>query len=185
MYFQSGFNLSELMIGIAILGISLTIAIPSFTNVTSSNQLSAQASEIQTALNLARNEAIRLNERVVFCHSANQSTCSAPSSSGWQGWIIRRAGASIGAETGTVLRQGIIDSNKVRVTSDSVFSGAQHLIVYNPQGLARSFTENSPLSAQIQVCIANPNVTENLYNIRFNSGGRSEIVRVKNSGVCP
>ncbi len=185
MRYQSGFNLSELLIGIAILGISLTIAIPSFTNLTSSNQLSAQASEIQMALNFARTEAIRLNERVVFCHSSNQSTCSAPPSAGWQGWLIRRAGASVGAETGTVLRVGMIDASKIKVTSDSVFASAQSVIVYNPQGLARTFAASAPLSSQIQVCIPSSKVSHNLLNVRFNSGGRSEIIKVNNSGVCP
>ena len=184
-YHQQGFNLAELMITIAIIGIGLALTIPSFTSLTRANQLSTQASEIQTALNFARSEAIRLNDRVVFCHSNNQSTCTQPPDTGWQGWIVRRAGATIGAETGDVLRQNVIDSAAVSVKSDTTFSGAQHSIVYNPQGLARVFGSSAPLSAQIFVCIPDPSMAENLFQVRFQSGGRSEIVRVKNDGACP
>ncbi len=182
---QLGFTLTELLITVAILGIGLAVAIPAFTSLTKKDKLQSQSSEIQTALNYARNEAIRLNDNVVFCHSANQLVCSAPTSAGWEGWIIRRAGASIGTETGDVLRKGTIDRTILKVSSNATLSSALHTIRYNSQGLARLFANNTPLSAQIEVCIASSEVQENLYSVRFNSGGRSEVVKVNNAGVCP
>lgn len=182
---QHGFNLVELLVTITVLGIGLAMTVPAFTNLTKTNQLSTQASEIQTALNFARIEAIRLNDNVMFCHSANGLVCTAPPLTGWVGWLIRGAGPSIGAETGPVLRSGIIDPATLKVTSNADLSAALHAIRYNPQGLARFFANNTPLSAQIEVCTSQSNVRENIYSVRFNSGGRSEVVRVNNAGVCP
>ena len=60
-----GFTLMELMVTIAIAGILLGVAIPSFTSIISSNRLTTYANELVTALNLARSEAIKRGQHVV------------------------------------------------------------------------------------------------------------------------
>jgi type IV fimbrial biogenesis protein FimT len=57
--YNTGFTLLELMITIAIAGILVGVAIPSFTSIITSNRLTAYANELVTALNLARNEAVK------------------------------------------------------------------------------------------------------------------------------
>jgi len=54
----------ELMVTIAIAGILLGIAIPSFTSIISSNRLTAYTNELVTALNLARSEAVKRGVQV-------------------------------------------------------------------------------------------------------------------------
>ncbi len=49
----------ELMVTIAIAGMLLSVAIPSFTSIISSNRLTTYANELVTALNLARSEAVK------------------------------------------------------------------------------------------------------------------------------
>ena len=63
---HKGFTLVELMITIAIAAILLGVAVPSFTNLISSNRLSTQANELITALNLARSEAVKRGQQVVI-----------------------------------------------------------------------------------------------------------------------
>jgi type IV fimbrial biogenesis protein FimT len=70
----------ELMVTITIAGILLSIAIPNFTSVISSNRLTTYANELVTALNLARSEAIKRGQPVTIRH--NGST-SGDWSSGW------------------------------------------------------------------------------------------------------
>ena len=60
-----GFTLMELMVTIAIAGILLGVAIPSFTSIISSNRLTTYANELVTALNFARSEAIKRGQHVV------------------------------------------------------------------------------------------------------------------------
>ncbi len=182
---QHGFNLVELIIAMALVGIGLAIAIPSYTNLSKTNQVSTQASEFQTALNYARNEAIRLNDNVLFCHSADGLVCSAPPLTGWVGWLIRAAGPNVGAETGPVLRNGEVDVGLLNIKSNDELDNAIFVVRYNPQGLARLFQNNTPVSGKIEVCTTQITGSENLYSVRFNSGGRNEVVKINNSGNCP
>jgi type IV fimbrial biogenesis protein FimT len=181
---NQGFNLVELLVAIALIGIGLAVAVPGFSNLTKTNRIATQASEFQTALNFARNEAIRLNDNVLFCHSSNQLTCSAPPGTGWVGWLVSRAGPAIGSEPPPPLRFGTIDGQLLKVSSDPALAAAVSVVRYNPQGLARLFGNNTPLSGQIEVCTTQITGSDNLYSVRFNSGGRSQIVRLNTAGVC-
>ena len=63
--YDSGYTLMELMVTITIAGVLLSIAIPNFTSVISSNRLTTYANELVTALNFARSEAIKRGQYVV------------------------------------------------------------------------------------------------------------------------
>ena len=82
-----GFTLIELITTLAIAGILVTLAVPSFSEVIKNNRLITQENDFVTTLNLARSEAIRRSGRVTVCKSSNQTDCSG--AGGWeQGWIV-------------------------------------------------------------------------------------------------
>jgi len=174
----------ELMITIAVLAITLAIAVPSFSGVIGESKLRSQASEIQSALTFARTEAIRLNRSVVFCHSNNGVNCTVPASSGWEGWLVSAAGAALETPALPVARTGIIAATPMRISSGPNLAAATHVIRFTPQGLARGFANNIPLSDLIQVCITQQTVNPNTREIQFSSGGRSRIVATDNAGAC-
>ena len=77
----------ELIATMAVAGILVTLAVPSFSEVIKNNRLITQANDFVTALNVARSEAIRRGERVTVCKSSDQVSCV--TSGSWdQGWII-------------------------------------------------------------------------------------------------
>lgn len=83
----SGFTLIELMITLFIVGILLTVGVPSLRSFMQSNQLVASTNELISALHVARSEAIKLNSRVSICSSSNGTSCSGSNS--WRnGWIV-------------------------------------------------------------------------------------------------
>ncbi len=179
-----GVTLIELLVAIVVLSIGIIVAGPGFSTIGGSSKLESQSREIQNALVFARTEAIRLNQNVVFCHSSDSQVCSAPPTSGWSGWLIRAAGAAIGAETGPVLRAQPFTSTTVTISSGEVLTSAQHVIRFNSQGLIREFGNNTPLSDMIRICIADRSLDPNMYEVRFSSGGRLQQVTQNTDGDC-
>ena len=83
----SGFTLVELMITLFIVGILLTVGVPSLKSFMQSNQLIAATNELISALHVARSEAIKSNSRVTICSSDDGATCSGDDD--WtDGWIV-------------------------------------------------------------------------------------------------
>jgi type IV fimbrial biogenesis protein FimT len=63
---QGGFNMIELMVGIAIVSVVLLFGLPSFSAWLQSNQIRNAAESVLGGLQLARNEAVRRNASVQF-----------------------------------------------------------------------------------------------------------------------
>ncbi len=69
----SGFSLVELMIGIVIMGILATVAVPSFLAYTRNSQIRNAAESVANGLQRARAEAIARNTNVAFTLGINSS----------------------------------------------------------------------------------------------------------------
>jgi type IV fimbrial biogenesis protein FimT len=82
-----GFNLVELIVVLALISGTLAMAAPSMGDWLIKSRQRNLAKAIAHATTLARTEAIKRNDRVTICISADQKTCT--QSGGWeQGWII-------------------------------------------------------------------------------------------------
>ena len=73
--FQRGFNLLELMVGIAVLGVLFGLGVPSFNEMIRNNRLATQSNELLAALTFARSESLKRGIRVSAC-PANGNVCS-------------------------------------------------------------------------------------------------------------
>ncbi len=86
---SSGYTLMELMVTISIAGILISVAIPSFTSIISSNRLTTYANELVTALNLARSEAIKRGGSVTVRKVDDYSFTNLGTSANWEdGWDV-------------------------------------------------------------------------------------------------
>lgn len=84
---ERAFSIIEVMTVVALIAIMAAMAAPSFTEIVRNNRLVSQANDFVTAINLARSEAIKRNQNVILCRSADGTTCAA--AGGWeQGWVI-------------------------------------------------------------------------------------------------
>jgi type IV fimbrial biogenesis protein FimT len=77
---QRGFNLLELMMGITVMGVLVSLAVPSLRDLTMRQRIVASAQDMQLDLTLARQEAVTRGVPVSVCTSANGTTCS---NDGW------------------------------------------------------------------------------------------------------
>lgn len=77
---QYGVTLIEMLVGIAILGILITVGLPSYTAWIQNTQIRTAAESVLNGMQLARNEAVRRNLNVQLVLGAQSSwTISVPS----------------------------------------------------------------------------------------------------------
>ncbi|MEQ1801330.1 MAG: GspH/FimT family pseudopilin [Gammaproteobacteria bacterium] len=82
---QRGFTFGEVLATLGVLGVSLSLVVPSFSSVTRSNLRASAINELVATLHVARSEAITRNVPVVICPSADGLTCARIA---WEsGWI--------------------------------------------------------------------------------------------------
>jgi type IV fimbrial biogenesis protein FimT len=78
---QRGFTLLELMISLTVFAILVSLAVPSFRNLMLNNTLTAAGNDLLASLQTARGEALKRNQQVVLCLTANV-TAATPSCAG-------------------------------------------------------------------------------------------------------
>jgi type IV fimbrial biogenesis protein FimT len=82
---QNGFTLGEVLATLAVVGVSLSLVVPSLDSLTRSNQRASAINELVATLHVARSEAITRNAPVVVCPSEDGRTCAHVA---WEtGWI--------------------------------------------------------------------------------------------------
>jgi type IV fimbrial biogenesis protein FimT len=81
-----GFTLGEMLTAIAVIAISLSLAVPSYQNVVRNNRRATAINQLVSTLHMARSEAVTRNAQVTICMSSDGATCS---DGGWhKGWIF-------------------------------------------------------------------------------------------------
>lgn len=85
----AGFTLIELMTGMTVLAVLLTIGAPSFSNLISNQRISTQANSVVGALNYARAEVAARSMPVTVCAASSADRTACGNTTNWQfGWII-------------------------------------------------------------------------------------------------
>jgi type IV fimbrial biogenesis protein FimT len=159
---NSGFTLVELLITIVIVGVLLTVGIPSLKTFMKGNQLVASTNEMVSAFNVARSEAIKRNASVTVCESANGTTCTSPATGSWEsGWIVfvGAVGSSTGAActagnvgTSCLLRSHAAIDNQITISAENVGTSAVvGSTTFNARGLPRT-VGGATQTAKFNVC---------------------------------
>ncbi len=135
---NKGLTMLELMITLAVATILIASAAPSFRESIQNTRLVTQVNELQTALSLARSEAVKRNENVTVCASSDGSSCDDDWRGGWIVFVnvigdgVGEEAASLVDDADSVLRvRGNLSSGNTLTFSDSVVS-------FDGKGLAQS-----------------------------------------------
>ena len=180
---QTGFTLVELMITVALLGILLAAAAPNFDSALNSSRLAGVANELTGAVNVARAEAIRRNQRVALCRSADGASCSADGN--WSGWMVFVDADSncARADTEEVLKTGSVDAPVV-VRESAAISALSGCIAFRPDGIARGTDGAALLAGSLAACIPTTRPAENVRAVAIAFGGRTTLRRQNGGGAC-
>ena len=132
----AGFSLIELMIGVAMLALLLTLAAPGFLAFVKNGEIRASAEAVLNGLQLARSEAVRRNAQVQFSLT---NIVSGGGETGTSDWVVREvsSGESLqvrsAAEGGRSVLVTVADSSQAVITFNGLGrsrDGAAELLFY-------------------------------------------------------
>lgn len=88
---QSGFNLMELMVALAVAGMLLGLAVPNFREFVRNSRLTSASNDLLASIQLARNEAVKRQQPVAVCATsdpnASPPVCSGGAFTAWVVWV--------------------------------------------------------------------------------------------------
>jgi type IV fimbrial biogenesis protein FimT len=167
---QTGFTLIELMVTIAVLGITLSIAIPNFQNAVLNSRITAQANQLMTTLNYARSEAVKRAAPVTVCSTDGGGVCAGTKD--WStGWLVFADANG----------DGTVDAGEVvlrvwpALKSGNTLSAGNQRITFTAAGFATGFNDT------FQMC--DERGKADARSIIINAMGRSYVK--KGAGACP
>ncbi len=163
--YQRGFTLYELLITMLVIGIVLSVGIPSFSDFTRNSRITGTANDMHSSFHLARSEAARSKAPITICASADPlgaALCDGVTFD--EGWIIfmdlngdiARAGAG----------ENVIRAHPpVDVAIDIATNAGADYFGFAPTGLGRGDVGGQPSMTTAVICDDRGNIVS--------AGGRS------------
>ncbi len=192
--YQRGFTLYELLITMLVIGIVLSVGIPSFSDFTRNSRITGTANDMHSSFHLARSEAARSKAPITICASADPlgaALCDGATFDG--GWIIfmdlngdiARAGAG---ENVIRAHPPVDDAINIATNAGADYFG------FAPTGLGRGDVGGQPSVSTAVICDDRGNIVAagGMSAARFlvvTPIGRATVLRDKDqiaaAGGCP
>jgi len=155
---QSGFTIYELLITMLVIGIILSIGVPSFSEFTQNSRISGTANDLHSSFQLARSEAARSKANITICASNNSMDVAAACGGAFDdGWIIF-------ADLNGDLVRGGVGENVLRAHPpipndiDIITNAGADYFGFAPSGLGRGNVGGNPAIQTVRICDSRGNV---------------------------
>jgi type IV fimbrial biogenesis protein FimT len=156
---QAGFTIYELLITMIMIGIILSIGVPSMSSFMQNSRMSGTANDLHSSFQLARSEAARSKNNITICASANSMDAAAACGGGVfdDGWIIfidLNGDLARGGAGENVIRAHPAIDDQIDVTTNA---GADYFS-FAPSGLGRGDVGGNPSVVTATICDDRGNV---------------------------
>lgn len=131
---MSGFTLIELMVTLTIAATLAAVAVPTVQSFLRSNELSAASSELLTAINTARVEAMKTGQSTMVVPVDNGASWS----EGWVVFVDKNRNQTYSSGTDTVLAQHGAMASYFSVAGNGTATGTVPYILFNASGYAKT-----------------------------------------------
>jgi len=162
-----GFTMLELMITVAVAGILAAIAVPNMRDFMRNSRLSSAANDMLRSVQVARSEAVKRQQIVATCSSADPNatnpTCSNAVMTGWI--VFHDANNNWDRDNGEDILDRQTVPNGVTVTNNNTGK-----VSYNATGFANSTAGQTPMS-RVVICDSRGNAA-----LGANSAARALII---------
>lgn len=175
-------SLLELMVTIAIAGILLGMAVPSFQRLMQTNRMAAAVNDLQIALATAKSESVKRGVRTTVCRSANAETAN-PSCGGGAGW---EAGWLVFAESNAAGSLGTRDAGEEVLLVHGALAGGVTIrgnanvanrVTFNTRAMSPGF------NGTLTVC--DPRGANDAHAVVLTPAGRSRVDDNPSGASCP
>jgi len=143
---MQGMTLVEIMIVIALIGVGMTVATPSFNAMIARNQAATQINELVTSINLARSEASKISGTVSI-----QATTPGVNFDFMDGWcvVVGNPGNCTGTTAEPVIRHSppILGATSLRSESATLQFNAYRAL--NSEVANRTFSFCGPVKSRL------------------------------------
>ncbi|WP_267222892.1 GspH/FimT family pseudopilin [Dyella silvae] len=175
--FGRGFTILELMVSLAVAGVLLIIAVPSFSNMILTNRLTTVANDMVAAINTARMEAIKRNANTQFC-----SNLAASNQTDTLGAACTTQTGAVYVTTGTAGTTQVLSST-ASLTTPVQLSGNVVALRFTSQGIGQQAGTTAPFGAQIADICTSKLSSNNHRQIWMAAGSILEVTQ--STGACP
>ena len=173
---QLGFTLTEMMVTIAIAGILLGAAIPSFQAIFLKNTTIAYTDDFKMALYLAQSEAVKRNTNILI---APKTTGNDIWEDGWNIFIDGNSNNTFESADDELIRTYTPSANNYRL--ESSLSGFDTGLAFNSLG-EPSTSSGTASGVEFWVCGQNSNDSQSRRTVTVSFAGS---IIVKEGATCP
>jgi type IV fimbrial biogenesis protein FimT len=169
--------MGELLTALAVIGISVSIAVPSFQTAMNNSRRTTAVNELVSTMHVARSEAITRNVQITVCPSASGDDCEAV---GWQaGWIyFTDANSDRAVDPGEQVLGSAGEAPRLTITSAEFPA----FLAYRPNG--RIMVAN-PAQNSGQLTVCDPRGAEHARVLIIGTSGQPRLSEYQMSGAAP
>jgi len=155
---QYGFTIYELLITMLLIGVILSIGVPSMSGFMQNSRITGTANDLHASFQLARSEAARSKSNITICASANSmdaaAACGGTFDDGWIIFVDLNGDLTRGGGEENVLRAHPAIPDAIDIVTNA---GADYF-GFAPSGLGRGDVGGVPAVQTARICDERGNV---------------------------